>query len=126
MPTRRRETFKTNPEARFMFWRKTKKKKTRRRARGRFSDKPLEPVKAIAIIVEMRQKAHITYSKLSTISGVDKSYMRRLERGESRNPGRDTLIDLARSLVNYTKLFTEKDVDRVLQAAGFAPAPMPR
>lgn len=107
-----------------MFGRRRKKIRSRRTDQTVPSRKPLKPVKAIGMIIKMREKADITYSKLSTIARVDKSYLRRLETGESRHPGRDILIALTRALVDYTKLFAEKDVDRVLAAAGFPPAPL--
>lgn len=107
-----------------MFGRKPKKAKSRRRIRGRSPEEPHKPVKSVEIIIQMREKAGLTYSQLARLAGTDRSYLRRLEVGESRNPGHDTLIDLAEALVDYTKLFTEDDVDRVLKAAGFPPAPV--
>lgn len=107
-----------------MFRKKPREARPRRNASRKPPEKPLKPVKSIQMVIQMRGKAGITYSKLSTISRVDGSYLRRLETGVSRNPSRDTLISLLEALVDYTKLFTAKDVDRVLNVAGFAPAPL--
>ena len=107
-----------------MFGRKRKKTRSRRIIRSEPPEKPLKPAKAIEMIIKMREKADITYSQLARLARVDKSYLRRLELGESRHPGRQTLIDLSEALVDYTKMFDERDVDRVLKAAGFAPAPL--
>ena len=63
--------------------------------------------------------------KLASDAYVDQKYYKRLELGEARNPGRGVLISLVRALVAYTKIYTEKDVDRVLAAWGYPPAPEP-
>ncbi|MEX0761529.1 MAG: helix-turn-helix transcriptional regulator [Dehalococcoidia bacterium] len=84
-----------------------------------------KPVDAIALIKSMRERAGLTAYGLAERARVDSRYLTRLESGESRNPGREVLIQLGRTLVRYTKNFNEKDVDAVLAAAGYPPAPDP-
>jgi len=108
-----------------MFRKKSKKPRARQHAHVEQSLEPLKPVKAIRILIEMREKAGVTTYRLASLARVDSKYLWRLERGEARNPGREALIRLARALVGYTKLFSESDVDCVLAAADYAPAPMP-
>ena len=109
-----------------MFRRKPQKAGSRRKVYREPKRKPLKPVKAILLLIKMRKKADVSCYMLATLARVDDRYLRRLEAGEARNPGRDHLIRLARALVGFTKLFDEDDVDRVLAAAGFAPAPLPK
>lgn len=109
-----------------MFRRKPRKAGSRHKVNRGPKQKPLKPVKPIEMLIEMRKKAGITPYKLASLAWVDGRYLRRLEAGEARNPGRDVLINLARAIVNFTKLFDEHHVDKVLAAADFAPAPMPK
>ena len=81
--------------------------------------------KAIDRLVEMRRRSNMTRYRLSRASGVDYSYLKRLEAGTSRNPSRATLIALGRAMVAHSKIFTEADVDEILGEANFAPAPDP-
>ena len=83
-----------------------------------------KPVKAIRILIKMREKAKLTAFQFSELSHSDYKYWKKLESGEAENPGRGYLMWAARSLVDYTKLFDESDVDEVLAAAGFPPAPV--
>ena len=106
--------------------------KHRRRPPGRRgrtqSERPrlrLKPVKPIATIVKMRDKVGMSRWKLAEDAHLDQSYYKRLESGEARNPGRDVLIRLVRALVAFSKVFSEREVDRVLAQAGYAPAPLP-
>lgn len=84
-----------------------------------------KPIKAIRMIIKMRKKAGLTRNALAEASYVDPKYYWHLEMGQKRNPGRNILINLTRTLVAYTKMFSEKDVDAVLKAAGYPPAPPP-
>jgi|AP95_1055475.scaffolds.fasta_scaffold555947_1 hypothetical protein len=56
---------------------------------------------------------------------MDGKYLWRLEHGIARKPGRIKLINIGRTLVAYSKMFTEEDVDAVLHAARYPPAPRP-
>lgn len=109
-----------------MFGRKSGKARSRRNAYLAPPKKRFKPVKSIQMLMKMREKAGVSRYKMATLAWVDEKYVKRLELGEARHPGRDVLIRLSRALVEYTKMFTEKDVDRVLAAAGFAPAPEPK
>jgi transcriptional regulator with XRE-family HTH domain len=84
-----------------------------------------KPVKPIRMIIKMRKRAKLTRNALAEASYIDPKYLWNLEHGISRNPGRRILIDLTRALVAYTKMFSEEDVDKVLKAAGYPPAPLP-
>ncbi len=81
------------------------------------------PVEAMRVLAAMRGRAKVSTYKWASLAGVDGRYLARLETGEKRNPSRDVLIALARALVDHTPLFGERDIDRVLRAAGLPPAP---
>ena len=97
--------------------RPARKKSTKKKYRN--------PIRAIRLLIKMRKKAGITTNGLADLARLDPKNYWRLEKGIARNPGRYTLIRLARALVRYTKMFDESDVDEVLKAAGFPPAPEP-
>ena len=103
----------------------SKKPASRRPLRKKPKKKYRKPVKAIRLLIDKRKKAGITTNALADLASLDPKNYWRLEKGIARNPGRDTLIRLARALVGYTKMFTEDDVDKVLAAANFPPAPEP-
>ena len=104
---------------------------SKKRASGRsIRKKPAKkkyrkPVKAIRMIIKLRERAGLSRNALAEASYVDPKYLWNLERGIKRNPGRNLLIRLVRTLVSYSKMFTEDDVDAVLKAAGYPPAPLP-
>ena len=107
-----------------------KRKQPKRRGRSRSSRRVVryvpqpKPVKAIQIIMKLRKNANLSTWKLAELAYVDHRYLYRLERGEKTHPSRDILIRLGRELVNYSKLFDEDHVDRILKAAGYPPAPL--
>lgn len=112
-----------------MFKRTRPKREDRPRPRKRRSPKPPKrkkpkPIKAIRLLIKMREKAKLTAFQFASQSHSDYKYWQKLESGEAQNPGRGYLMWAARSLVDYTKLFDESDVDKVLAAAGFPPAPV--
>lgn len=84
-----------------------------------------KPVRAAQILIDLRKQAGLSRNALAGASGVDEKYFWDLERGLKRNPGRNVLIKLSRAPAHYSKQFTEEDVDAVLEAAGFPPAPLP-
>ncbi len=105
-----------------------KQPRRRRQSRGsrrevRFAPPP-KPVKAIQIVTNLRKKAKLSTWKLAELAYVDHRYLYRLESGEKTHPSRGVLIRLGRALVNYSKLFDEDDVDRILKAGGYPPAPL--
>ena len=84
-----------------------------------------KPVKAIRMPIRLREKAGLTTNALADGANVDQKNLWNLEHGIKRNPGRDLLINLGRTLVSFSKAFTEEDVDRKLAAADYPPAPLP-
>ena len=97
---------------------------------GPGNQKPAErkyrkPVKAIQMVIKLREKAGLTRNVLAEAAYMDTKYYWRLERGIARKPGRIILINLVRTLVSYSKMFAEEDVDAVQHAAGYPPAPRP-
>lgn len=112
-----------------MIRRRPPRRDDRPRPRSRNPPKPPKkkksnPVKAVKLLIKMRKKSKLTAFQFASLSHSDYKYWKRLESGESENPGRDFLMWAARSLVEYTKLFDESDIDKVLAAAGFPPAPV--
>jgi hypothetical protein len=107
------------------FVRRTKPKKSRPVLKKKKKEYD-KPVKAIEMIIEMREQCGLNRHELARSSGNDPKYLWNLERGIKRNPSRWALITLTRALVAYTKLFDETDVDAVLKAAGYPPAPLPK
>lgn len=101
------------------------KRKVAKRRRRKPPPKP-KPVKAIKLLVKMRKKVNLTAFQFSSLSYSDYKYWQKLETGEAENPSRNYLMGMAKSLVGYTKLFDDRDVDKVLAAAGFPPAPAPK
>ncbi len=114
-----------------MFKRTRPKKENRPRPRKRRTPRPPKkkkpkPIKAIRLLIKLREKAKLTAFQFAQLSHSDYKYWKKLESGEAQNPGRGYLMWAARSLVDYTKLFDEGDVDKVLAAADFPPAPAPK
>ena len=108
-----------------MFWRSGREANDRRISNRVEKPHTVRPAKAIEILIELRGKANLTAFQFARITRLDYSYWKRLESGESQNLGHDLLLQAARALVGYSKIFDEDDVDRVLEAAGFPPAPDP-
>ena len=79
------------------------------------------PIEAMKLVTRMRRRAGMTTYGLATNAAVDFNYLKKLERGEARNPSRAVLMSLGNALTAYTSLFSRRDVDRVLKAAGFPP-----
>ena len=77
------------------------------------------------MLIKLREKAGLTTNALADGANVDQKYLWNLEHGVNRNPGRDLLINLGRTLVSFSKAFTEEDVDRMLAAANHPPTPLP-
>ena len=86
----------------------------------------LKPIKPIRLLVKMRKRAGLTTFQFAALSYADYKYLQRLESGEADNPSRSYLKGKAESLVAYTSLFDIKDVNEVLKAGGYPPAPAPK
>ena len=52
-------------------------------------------------------------------SGLSEAYILRLETGQRRNPSRDVVIMLARSLVRASDVFEVWDIDELLTSASY-------
>jgi transcriptional regulator with XRE-family HTH domain len=76
------------------------------------------------LITRMRLKAGMSRYRLAADAGVDYNHVKKLETGVSRNPSRQVLVDLAGALAGYTSMYSQKDVTRILKAAGFPPPPV--
>ena len=101
------------------------KRRSRKAPSERKQPKHRRPVKAIQMVIKLREKAGLTRNALAEAAYLDSKYLWNLEHGIARKPGRVILINLVRTLVAYSKMFTEEDVDAVLHAAGYPPAPKP-
>ncbi len=69
----------------------------------------------------LRLKSDKSRYRLAQYSGIDQSYIQRLETGEKNNPSRDIVLLLAFALVENSDSVSIDDVDFLLLAAGFAP-----
>ncbi len=72
---------------------------------------------------KLRNKAKLTRYALARDSGVDPPYLARLERGEKVRPGRPLVLRIGQALLDNSGKISLKDVDRLLQAAGYEPLP---
>ena len=73
------------------------------------------------LLEELRIKSGKTRYKLAQYSGLDESYILRLETGERCNPSRDTVEKLCLALVSGSTTVPIDDVNRLRLAAGYAP-----
>lgn len=69
----------------------------------------------------LRHKTRKSKYKVSQYSGIDQSYILRLETGEKANPSRDVVLMLSLGLVHDSDVVGIDDVDELLLAAGYAP-----
>ena len=68
-----------------------------------------------------RTKAKMTRYRLAQDARVDPSHVARLERGERLHPGRDLVLRLGQALLDNSGDISLKDVDQLLEAAGYGP-----
>jgi transcriptional regulator with XRE-family HTH domain len=73
-----------------------------------------------------RTKAKMTRYRLAEEAQADPSHLARLERGERSNPRRDLVLRLGQAMLDYSGDISLKDVDRLLQSAGYGPLPRER
>ena len=73
-----------------------------------------------------RKKAKMTVYALARNSGVDATYLARLESGEKVRPGRQLVLRIGQALLDNSGKISLDDVDRLLKAAGFGPMPRNR
>ena len=67
-----------------------------------------------------------TYRLAQDADRADYSYVKRLETGERRRPGRYMVLTLAQALLDNSGDITLEDVDRLLKEAGYGPLPRNR
>ena len=72
-------------------------------------------------LLTLRTKSGKSRYKLAQYSGLDESYILRLESGEKRNPSRDTVMKLGFALVSGCPEVAMDDVNALLLAAEYAP-----
>ena len=70
-----------------------------------------------------RKEAKLTGYALAKDSGVDPTYLARLEREEKVRPGRQLVLLIGQALLDNSGKISLKDVDRLLKAAGYRPEP---
>ena len=73
------------------------------------------------ILREMRLKAGKSKYSLSAFTGLDPTYLRRLETGQRLNPSFDTVIKICVALASGTSGIGLEDINDLLLAAGYAP-----
>ena len=69
----------------------------------------------------LRHKARKPKYRVAQYSGIDQSYVLRLETGEKANPSRDVVLMLALALAYNSDAVRIDDVEELLLAAGYAP-----
>ena len=72
---------------------------------------------------KLREKAKVTPYSLASLAGSDGGYIKRLENEERRRPRRDTVLHLGQALLDVSGDITLKDIDQLLNAAGYGPLP---
>jgi transcriptional regulator with XRE-family HTH domain len=70
---------------------------------------------------KLRTAAGKSRYRLAQYSGINESYILRLERGERSNPSRDLVLMLGLALVESSVSVGIYDIDELLLSAGYAP-----
>ncbi len=70
---------------------------------------------------ELRHKAAKSRYRLAQYTGLNESYLLRLESGEKRQPSRDVALMLALALASGSDQVSLYDVEELLLSAGYAP-----
>ena len=79
-------------------------------------------MKALAnIFRDLRQKTGKSRYNMAKFTGLDESYLLRLETGERNNPSRDVVLMLALALVRQSNLVEIWDIDNLLMSAEHSP-----
>ena len=73
------------------------------------------------LLVRLRTKSGKSRYRIAQYSGLNQSYVLRLETGEKRNPSRVTVTKLCFALVSGCSEVTLDDVNALLMAGGYAP-----
>ena len=69
----------------------------------------------------LRHRTRKSKYRIAQDSGIDQSYILRLETGEKANPSRDVVLMLAFALAYNSDAVGIGDVEELLLAAGYAP-----
>ena len=69
----------------------------------------------------LRQRSGKSIYRLAQYSGIDQSYILRLETGEKANPSRDVVMMLGLALVHDSVSVGIHDVEELLMSAEYAP-----
>ena len=69
----------------------------------------------------LRRRAQKSRYRIAQYSGIDQSYILRLETGEKANPSREVVLMLALALVHDSDSVGIHDVEELLMAAGYLP-----
>ena len=69
----------------------------------------------------LRHRARKSKYKIAQYSGIDQSYILRLETGEKSNPSRDVVMMLGLALAHNSDVVGIDEVEELLLAAGYAP-----
>ena len=72
---------------------------------------------------KLRTKAKMTRYALARESGVDPTYLARLERGEKVRPCRPLVLRIGQALLDNSGKISLEHVDLLLKAAGYGPLP---
>lgn len=73
------------------------------------------------LLRQLRNKAGKSRYQLWKFSGVDQSYIAKLESGDKANPSRSTVILLGMGLLCNSEQVELSDIEELLMMAGFAP-----
>ena len=73
------------------------------------------------LLKDLRLRTGKSKYRLAQYSGLDQTYIDRLETGHRYNPSRDVVLMIALALVENSDVLGVNDVDELLFAAGYAP-----
>ena len=72
-------------------------------------------------LLKLRLQAGKSRYRLAQYSGLDQTYLQRLETGDRSNPSRDVVLMIAFALVANSEVLGVHHVDELLLAGGYAP-----
>ena len=73
------------------------------------------------IFRDLRQKTGKSRYNMAKFTGLDESYLLRLETGERNNPSRDVVLMIGLALVRQSNLVEIWDIDNLLMSAEHSP-----
>ncbi len=69
---------------------------------------------------KLLKRCQLSAYALGRITGLDPTFIKKLVVGD-RNPSRKTVLLIAKEIREYTSLFSDSDIDRLIKASGFPP-----